>query len=465
MPKEVELQPHQKRVIERLKENNSVLAFHGLGSGKTLTALSAGKELGGSTSIIGPAALKDNFHKEKKKHKVSGNISYSTYAKPEPRATDDLLVYDEAHRMGRLESQRSQYPDHFKHPYTLLLTGTPIRNSPDELIPLLRGLDIPIARDRKKFNEAFVEDVKVKPNILARVFKGVKPGSYKRGKNLEILEEHLRGKVDYHEPKSGKKSGFPERVEEILKVQMTPEQLDAYRMALKQEPTLAYKIRKGIPPNKSESSRLNAFLNATRQISNTPAGYNLKATEADEPKLNLVVDQIKKHHKKDPNYKGVTYSNYLDAGVGRIAKRLDKTDIPYALFTGQTTDADRAKIVKEYNKGKIKHLLISGAGSEGLDLKGTKLMQVTEPHWNSSRIEQAIGRAIRMGSHKHLPEPEQKVKVQKFIATLPEPGRVQKFLGKKRDISTDEYLYMLAEQKDQLNKDFLKMLQEASSGK
>lgn len=155
--------PHQERVLKKLEKNNKILVYHGLGSGKTYTSLLASKKPG-NLSVIGPATLRGNFEKEKKKFNVKTKVDYSSYAKPEPKSKD-LIVFDEAHRMGRLESQRSKYPDKFKAKKKLFLTGTPIRNHPNELIPLLRGVDVKIPRNKKKFNEFFIEEKKVHPGL------------------------------------------------------------------------------------------------------------------------------------------------------------------------------------------------------------------------------------------------------------------------------------------------------------
>lgn len=464
MPKEKKkeqpkLKPHQKRVLKKLRKHDAVLAYHGLGSGKTLTALKAGEEYGGM-SVVGPAALRGNFKRQKKEHNVKGDVDYSSYAKPEVKKDAPVVAFDEAHRMGRLESQRSKYPDKYKgKKKTLFLTGTPIRNSPDELIPLLRGLGINAPRDRKKFNETFVGTEKVKPNLWARWIRGVKPGERKVGKNLHVLRRELKGKVDVHKTKGNK--AFPSKKEETIEVPLSKAQRKAYNVAMKSNPSLAYKIKKGIPASKAESPQMNAFLNATRQISNTPSSYSSRGSKS-SPKMDKIVSEIKKHHKKDPNYKGYTYSNYIGSGVSGVADRLKDSGIPYASFTGRTSDKERKALVKKYNKGDLKHLLISGAGSEGLDLKGTKLVQITEPHWNSSRIKQTIGRGRRMGSHADLPKDQRNVKVQKYVSTLPEPGKIRKFFGAKRPKSTDEYIYQMAKNKEKLNKQFLKVLEDAS---
>ena len=450
-----ELQPQQKRVLKKLETTDKLLVYHGLGSGKTLTALKAGEKFKAPMTVIGPASLKGNFKKERRKHKVKGSSKYFSYSKPPASVPErNMLVFDEAHRMGRMESQRSHYPDKYTGSKTLMLTGTPIRNEPAELVPIMRGLDIKMPRDAKKFNEGFVKEIKQNPNIFARVFRGVKPGVIKRGKNLHILENAFKGKVDYQGPST---KGHPKVIKERITTTMSDKQQAAYNTASKGRATMKYKIRHGIAPSKTEARNMNAFLTATRQISNRPGKFNLSATQEDAPKLNRAMSEIQERYKKDKNYKGVTYSAFLEHGVNPMEERLKKTKIPYARFTGETSDKDRKKIIKSFNTGKTKHLLLSGAGGEGLDLKGTKLLQVLEPHWNDPTIQQVKGRVNRYQSHAHLPKGQRNVRIQTFIN---KPQKTKFF--KRQYKGADEYLEMLSTRKTRLNKDFLDTLERAS---
>lgn len=163
MPDNTQLQPHQLSTLKKLNTQPGVLVYHGLGSGKTLTGLAAAKVHGGA-SVIGPASLKTNFHKENKKHKVDAKVDYSTYSKPTPK-NNNLIVYDEAHRMGRAGTKVSKYPEKFKSRKTLLLTGTPIRNEPSELIPLLKAIDVKVPGDKKSFYKRYVSTEKVSPGL------------------------------------------------------------------------------------------------------------------------------------------------------------------------------------------------------------------------------------------------------------------------------------------------------------
>jgi hypothetical protein len=451
------LQPHQERAIKRLSKTDKLLLYHGLGSGKTLTGLAAAEKLKKPLTVVGPASLKGTFPKERKKHKVKVEPSkIYTYHKP-PKKGNGIVFFDEAHRMGRLESQRSKLTDIVKGKKTILSTGTPIRNYPHELIPLLRGLGIPAGRDVKAFQGAFIKEIKENPGMFARFFRGVKPGVKYEAKNLPVLRKALTKKVDYHMPK---RLNYPGVSEENINVVMTPEQHAAYKMSLKGKPGLAYKIRKGMAPSKTEARQLNAFLTASRQISNIPGGFNLRATIKDAPKIIKAVEEIEKRVTADPNYRGVTYSNFLTHGIKPIAEELKKRGIPYGMFTGEQTDKEKLEVIKAYNEGRIKHLLISGAGGEGLDLKGTKLMQLMEPHWNKAVLKQVRGRAIRFKSHEHLPEEERNVHVQRFYAKPPEKGF---WIFKNQPMGSDEYMKMLAQRKESLNKQFLNLLKEVGS--
>jgi superfamily II DNA/RNA helicase len=235
---------------------------------------------------------------------------------------------------------------------------------------------------------------------------------------------------------------------------------DILEALLKKDPVLAYKVRKNLPPNKSESRNLNAFLAAVRQISNTPASYTNDPVEiAAAPKLQSIVNHVI-DKSGDKGYKAVIYSNYLESGINPIKEALDAEGVSNATFSGKLNDKQRKQVVEDYNSGKVKALLVTGAGSEGLDLKGTTEMHVVEPHWNDARIDQVIGRAARYQSHSHLPEDKQKLIVYKYQAT-PKPSFLQKLL-KNVPTGADEYLEGLSEKKTKLNEQFLEAIKEAS---
>jgi len=85
----------------------------------------------------------------------------------------------------------------------------------------------------------------------------------------------------------------------------------------------------------------------------------------------------------------------------------------------------------------VKVVLISLAGSEGLDLKFIRQVHILDPWYNMNRIEQIIGRAVRTCSHKDLPFLKRNVELYLYGTLLPD----------KREEAVDLYVYRLAELK------------------
>jgi len=98
----------------------------------------------------------------------------------------------------------------------------------------------------------------------------------------------------------------------------------------------------------------------------------------------------------------------------------------YALYTG-TEDSEEREIIRNIYNGDwnyipnniaaklrtisnnnnmgeiIKVLMITSAGSEGINLRNTRYVHIMEPYWHPVRLEQVIGRARRICSHQALP--------------------------------------------------------------
>jgi len=88
------------------------------------------------------------------------------------------------------------------------------------------------------------------------------------------------------------------------------------------------------------------------------------------------------------------------------------------------------------NGEKVKVIIISKAGSEGLDFKYIRQVHILEPWYNMSRIEQIIGRGVRNLSHCGLEFEKRNVEIY-LHATLP----------KGEEEPADLYVYRFAEKK------------------
>jgi superfamily II DNA helicase RecQ len=163
---------------------------------------------------------------------------------------------------------------------------------------------------------------------------------------------------------------------------------------------------------------------------------------------------------KNPKARAIVYSHYLESGVNPYKKKLEELGIPHGTFTGDMSRAKRDQMVRDYNAGKLNALLLSSAGGEGLDLKGTRLVQILEPHWNRAKIDQVIGRGIRYKSHAALPENERNVRVQRFMATRAPYGAAERVGWRKPGYGVDEYLDEMGARKERLNNQVRDLLRE-----
>ena len=461
----VKLQPHQEDFRDKLETVDGLLAYHGLGSGKTLSSIAS--TLGYDVDTVVPAALRENYKKELKKFTSSGGkrniISYESASKDglkHRKSLNNALVIDEIQRIGNSGTKRSQILRDVAQDYKkrILLSGTPAQNNPSELAPLLKMLrpeDKTIPLSPTEFNNKFIENERINPSIFQRL-RGVKPGVVAKAKNLEDFKKVIQGRIHYHPTD---RTNFPQRINKLHKVDMSPEQRDIYNVVTeKANPVLKMKIKLGMPLSKQESKQLNAFMTAARQVSNTTIPYGGK--EVLSPKIKALVANIS----AKPKDRHVVYSNYLDSGLNIVGDALQKNKIPHTSFTGKLGDKDKAKAVEDFNKKLVNTLLLSSAGAEGIDLKETKNIHILEPHWNKNKIEQVIGRGIRFGSHDALPKKDRQVTVHKYQSTLPKTW-FQKLFNKPADISADTYLEELSEKKQELLDQFLDVMRSEGSKK
>jgi len=125
--------------------------------------------------------------------------------------------------------------------------------------------------------------------------------------------------------------------------------------------------------------------------------------------------------------RSIIYSNWIEFGVKTIQSILSSAGITYGTFSGETSPAQRDKLVAEFNKGKLQTLIITKAGGEGLDLKKVNNVVILDPPWNDASLRQIIGRAIRYKSHWNTPgqrarlTQEQRT-VNVYLMVLTEPG-------------------------------------------
>jgi len=167
----------------------------------------------------------------------------------------------------------------------------------------------------------------------------------------------------------------------------------------------------------------------------------------------------------------------------------------YALYTGTETHEEREIIrniyngdwdfiptniaeqlrVKSNNNNTgdiIKVLMITSSGSEGINLRNTRFVHIMEPYWHPVRLEQVIGRARRICSHKNLPLALQTVEVFVYlmIFTAEQLESDDAIELKRKDLSkidkvpvtSDQLLYEISEIKGNLTRQLTDSIKESS---
>jgi hypothetical protein len=167
----------------------------------------------------------------------------------------------------------------------------------------------------------------------------------------------------------------------------------------------------------------------------------------------------------------------------------------FALYTG-TEDSEEKEIIRNIYNGMweyvpetikvdlfkksnnnlygeiIKVIMITASGAEGINLKNTRFVHITEPYWHPVRIHQVIGRARRICSHQELSKEFRNIKVFLYLMTFTEEQLKSdeaielrlKDKGKLSNIplTSDESLYEISNIKEELNKRILTAVKESA---
>ena len=177
----------------------------------------------------------------------------------------------------------------------------------------------------------------------------------------------------------------------------------------------------------------------------------------------------------------------------------------YALYTGTETAEEKEMVRNIYNgdwpEGSklteelkrisnnnnmgeiIKVFMITASGSEGINLRNTRYVHIMEPYWNPARIDQVVGRARRICSHKALPEALQTVEVFLYLMTfspqqMASDGAIElklKDKSKKKyqiapgssrleeiPFTSDEALYEISNIKEEVSEKLMTAIKESS---
>ena len=412
------LRDHQKRVCKVIRRQRGLIVVHSVGTGKTLTAVTASQcfladNPGARVIVLTPLSLIDNFKKAMIGYGISNKdprydiMSHQAFlyrfkkAHQEKVGNKDplrgnMVIIDEAHNF------RTQPLIHKKqgHAYdtdakwmiratrtaarVLCLTATPFVNNEKDLLNLV---------------------AMTKSTNIANANKTKWPGLF------SFYER------DHNDP------NFPRVNMYTQEIKMSQTFFKVYAELF----TRAAEDFKGV--NISNSER---FLLRMRQLVGgyMKNGENPKA----EWTLNKIVEALEKGGRI------VVYASFINTGIGRVEEQLKKFGIGYNAIHGDVTRAERTKIINEYNSGKSPVLLITQAGGQGIDLKETSDIILFDIVWNPANEAQIIGRGVRFGSHTALSPGRRFVNVHRLALKMP-------IADEPKLYSTDSKMIKIVEQK------------------
>ena len=441
---DLSLREHQLRVVKHLLKHRGLLAIHPPGSGKTLTAITAMNcVLSHYPSVkcifISPLSLTENFQKELVKFGLGRDTPAAKRLRLYERLTlyskeaffakyqrdrsakhceDTFLILDEAHNYrnpidlgankptGRIAATIARCASKaFK---VLLLTATPMKNRESDMINLITMVDgtpFTKAPSVRFFNrvimgddEEFERDFKCKFSMLKRVSDD---------------------------------PNYPRRIDEPkVEFQMTPEFYGKYWDV--QEAN----AKKFLIDLYGNPAHFKMFYSALRRAA-------LSLDDERSPKVQWTFNKLKSE--AEAGRKSIAYSAWKESGLFKVAKLLDVAKIPYGMIIGDLTASERKRYKDQFNEGKIKILLLSKAGGEGLDLTEVRNVILTESNWSAADDEQIIGRAIRFRSHARLPADQRTVSIWRLFMRKPLRRKIDPKTKKVDPAkSVDEILYDLS---------------------
>lgn len=493
---------------------------HSTGSGKTITAVKAFdklKELGKARKalVITPAGLRTNFLVEGV-HRASdhkGSILTGQgergadmfhWSQPDPDSTyhvvsyeifrehpeeiikatgADTLILDEFHRVKDPDRDTFKRLDQVRPlvKNVIGLTGSVVSTHPSNILQPIEavtggqhGLGTKEQFEAKYLTRAPAPLKKRKPVVLSKPttwLNWFRPREPMKGRKTEFtgwkntgeLQRHLQQHIHYVGPELVAEK-MPEKYVDTVRVEMSPFQEQVYRAALKELPApLLRKLEAGHPMVEGEQGEVFNRVIKARQAANsvhTMTGLTPEEAAPSTPKLQKMLDDIEDHFHQTPDGGAIVYSNLVHGGIDIIRAGLKQRGIPHGLFIGKgnegVTEESRQQDVRDFRAGKIKVMVVSGAGNEGVSLPNATFHAAYDGHWNPEKILQAEARGWRLGGQAHRPQADRKVHVRRYMTVWPESrslmGKVTSyFKGQKESDAVDSWIYNWADKRHNLN--------------
>jgi len=302
-----------------------------------------------------------------------------TAQKAECPLSFDVVVLDEAQRIKNQNGTTSQVIRSIERTRSWALTGTPVENSPDDLVG---------------------------------IFDFVAPGNLRRE-----MKPRTMGRVaaDYilRRTKERVLTDLPPKLFRDAELELSAEQHESYRLAEDQGVLRLTQMGDG-----ATIQHVFELVLRLKQICNfDPATGESSKLE----RLNADLEEVAASGRK-----AIVFSQWV-ATLEVLAERLRRFGVDQ--YHGKVPPNKRDAVIERFQKDKRKHVILMsyGAGSVGLNLQFCNYVFLYDRWWNPAVEDQAINRAHRIGAAGP-------VTVTRFLTIDTIEERINQVLEEKREL-------------------------------
>lgn len=401
------LRPYQREGFEWMQD----LASRGLGGiladdmglGKTLQTLAFLSSARGSALVVCPSSLVHNWVAEAEKFTphlevvaVEGPDRAEVLAK-NPDADlyvtsyallrrDEALwegrefrvvVLDEAQHIKNPEAQVSRAAHRLRGRHRFALTGTPVENSPEDLWSICRFALPGYLGSRERFAERFVKPLTSSdppPSVRERLSRRLRPVVMRRLKS-EVARD------------------LPEKIEQVVRCELSPEQREVYAKLLLESKRSLLEAEGG----RKRMLALTALLRLRQACCDLRLlGLKDQPEEQVSAKVEVLGELL--DEAVAGGHRVLVFSQFVGM-LQILAGELAGKGLSFCYLDGSTKD--RAGVVNRFQNGDAPVFLISlKAGGVGLNLTAADTVIHVDPWWNPAVEAQATDRAYRIGQER-----------------------------------------------------------------